>query len=133
MNDLNDMKRYSTAIHEHILQGKGGIQLIEALINASGLFKDLLHLGSFDSIRFYIDPGHIVPLSPPEIEGLTLVVPETFEFNWRLSVSGYFMVKYKAVSRPLPHHVNPFHIRYSGILISMNKDLKFRNEQVKLI
>jgi len=88
---------------------------------------------SCESIAFRIDPEHVEPLKSPKIDRLSLVYPESYEFDWQLSVSGYFLVKYKSFSQPLPQHTEPFVISYSGIIVLDKSDFKFKNEWVQLI
>jgi len=122
-----------SALHERILNKQQRYKFLERLINAARVDTDLLKVSSCESIVFRIDPEHVEPLKSPKIDRLTLVFPESWEFDWQLSVTGYFLVKYKSLSQPLPKHIEPFIISYSGIIILDKSDIKFKNEWVQLI
>jgi hypothetical protein len=54
-------------------------------------------------------------------------------FYWQLTVSGYFLVKYKSLPQPLPQQLEPFSVGYSGIIILDSNSFRFKNERVQLV
>jgi hypothetical protein len=119
-------------IRERILNVDHGPKLLEKLISAARLDQQLLTRPTLTQTVFCLDPKRIAIVESPQPDRLTLVYPESFAFEWKLRVKGYFLVKHKFINQSLPHPVDPFLIRYSGIVVPSEKSLQFKNERIEL-
>jgi len=133
MADPYDTNTLMSAIQDRVLNRQQGCKFLEQLINAARLDKALLKVSSCESIIFRINPELVHQQKPLTFDRLTLVYPESFEFYWQLTVSGYFLVKYKSLPQPLPQQLEPFSVGYSGIIILDSNSFRFKNERVQLV
>ena len=131
MDPLKGEEKFSKALHERIFREMDGRNFLEVLIDSARLFESQLKITAFESITFTIDRDLVKPLKPPELQRLVMVFPESFEFQWLLSVSGYFMVTYKRFGSALPHRMEGLPVIYSGILIPRKDELVFKSECVR--
>ena len=131
MDPLKGEEKFTKALHERIFREVDGRNFLEVLIDSARLHESRLKLTAFETITFTIDRDLVKPLKPPEIQRLVMVFPESFEFQWLLSVSGYFKVTYKRFGSALPHRLEALPVIYSGILIPGRDRLVFRGECVR--
>ncbi len=131
MNPLKGEEKLSKALHERLSREVDGRHFLELLIDSARLHESHLKVTAFERITFSIDRDRINPLKPPEYERLVMVFPESFEFQWLLSVSGYFLVRYKRFESALPHRVENLPVIYCGIFIPGKNELVFKSECVR--
>jgi hypothetical protein len=132
MSQPNHESTLMPGIRERILDVDHGLERLEKLISAARLDQQLLSRPTLTPTVFCLDPKRVNIVESPQPDRLTLVFPESFVFEWKLQVKGYFLVKHKFIDQSLPHPVEPFFICYSGIVIPADNSLQFKNERVEL-
>lgn len=133
MSELIDPDLFESQIRGRILEKVSESLVIEQLIDQAGLCYQLLNVGSDQQSKFSLS----LPLQDlstrPKIERLTLVYPQSFAFEWRIKISGYFNLSYSSLTKTIPHPVEPFMLIYSGIIVPNAESANFKNEKVELI
>jgi hypothetical protein len=128
----NDESTLIPVIREWILDVEHGTERLENLISAARLDQSLLLRPALTQTVFRLDPKRITIVESPPPDRLTLVYPESFFFEWKLRIKGYFLVKHKFIDQSLPHPVESFTIRYTGIVVPVENFFQFKNERVEL-
>jgi len=126
-------QKYTPMIHSRIMDDKTGFRLLKILLHQSKPDKELLTLSKCESAEFVPDEKKIIPQGSLHFERLVMMNPPSFEFSLILSLTGYFNVKYTAIKDPLPMRVDPFRVKYSGILIDRDGQPEITNESLKVI
>jgi hypothetical protein len=131
MDPLKGQKKFEKALLERLSLEVDGRNFLELLIDNARLYESVLKVTAFEKITFSIDRNLVKPLKHPEFHRLVMVFPESFEFQWLLSVSGYFLVRYKRFGSDLPHRMEALPVIYSGVLIPGKDELVFKSECVR--
>lgn len=134
MADLNlSLEEFSKKELENLMSSKLGLKRFVDLLQISQLEKKLLQISSNESAEFILNTDQFLTLRSPKIDRLVLVYPPAFAFSMEYQLSGYFKVKYNSTSNPLPIQVEPFKVKYSGILIPNDDEFDIKNEKITII
>lgn len=128
-----DENNVAVAVQNRLFNDPARVEILENLINISGIGKDYLNISSCELIVFFLSPKQPIARHKPIVERLVLIIPESFSFEWKLLVGGYFHVKYKSIPEALPQQVKSLSLLYSGVAVASNKSILFKNEKVSLI
>jgi hypothetical protein len=126
-------EEFAKHVLDNLLNTDSGLARFNHLLKLAGLEKDLLQISSYESAEFIVKSENIEQMDQPKIDRLTLVYPISYAFSVDYRISGFFSVKYKQATNPLPTQVEPFTINYSGILIPNEMEFNLKNEKIALI
>ncbi|MCD4736593.1 MAG: hypothetical protein K8R53_11155 [Bacteroidales bacterium] len=110
-----------------------GYNHLKSLIRHYRIEKDLLNLTSYEDAWFFPIANKITFVQGPDIERISMVYPASYYFQLIIKFEGYFKVKYNYLSVPLPKSLDPFTLRYSGIVTPVNENFHFKNEKLEIV
>lgn len=119
-------------ISGRILDHESGYAHLKELVRHFRLEKPLLNLTNYEHAEFFPLNRKTMLLQEPDLEQISLVFPVSFHFCLYLRLDGHFKVKYNHISIPLPKSIDPFPVRYSGIVTPQDDKMEYKNEKLEL-
>ncbi len=132
MGSTVNEEQLANLLHDRLFGRPDQRALLESLIDKAGLYRSLLNLPTHLSVAFRLEKAQPDAGARPTFDRLVLVIPESFEAECPVRISGHFMVTYKHAKEPLPNQVPAFRIIYAAVMITGTEKVLFRNEQVRL-
>jgi hypothetical protein len=132
-NSIGIGEKYSEFIINRIFNEKSGCEHLKNLIRQAQIHKDLLTVSKCENADFVIYENKILLVTQPHFERLAMIEPPSFEFSMILNVSGYFHVKYASLQNKLPSRIEPFNIRFSGILCERCENPEIFAEAIRVV